>query len=777
MNENLPLEPRIIRISAVGSNILAIQVEEGWIEGGVQIPYEPQEGETLCPDVQNPHLIWIDKNGEHIGVFVKDKVNGDQRFVFETLHGYKLSEKADLIASYNVNGQNPHKVWRKSKPSNMEDPVGGVTVEHMIYLILDEEFHTSTKYHLQFEKGLFDLDEYEFVHDPMNHRSEAVHVTQLGFRPNDPSKKAFLSQWMGLGGGVQYTGYRTFHILDDATGKTLYSGQIQMQNDGMPVPINNSAIDLERMKSEPRIKYDEITIHSAVYEMDFSDFTEEGCFRIYVPDLGCSFPFHIDERATWLRGFKLSMKGLYHHRSGIVTGEPYTSFSRPRVYHPDDGRVIYHSDCSLFESGNGLNCYGTDVDNFGNLMRKSTDIVVDNAWGGYFDACDWDRRIQHLHATQMHLELYLMFPDFFRNLDLNIPESGNGIPDIINEGLYNIDHYRRMQTTEGGIRGGVEAEEHPILGQGGWQDSWPAFAYAPDFWSSHWYVSAAARASYALRKIQPELAEVYCESAQRAMDWAEDQFASLLEKEGHKWTQRAHYKVRETRELAAVDMFRLTNDVKYDVLYQELRQEHSYEASFVYATLPQGHGDSHTRQKCIHSILMAAERALQFAAKAPFRLATSDPEHTRIGPFGSFYTVSNNVELIRAHYLTGDNRYLAGAIDACQFACGANPTNLCYTTGVGPKCPVNVLHHDSRLTGQSVPVGITVFGPHNMNFSDRAGFIPFLRADRFWPGIYSWPASESYFDVYRFPSQAEYTVQSTIGPNAYNWGYLAAAKA
>jgi endoglucanase len=132
--------------------------------------------------------------------------------------------------------------------------------------------------------------------------------------------------------------------------------------------------------------------------------------------------------------------------------------------------------------------------------------------------------------------------------------------------------------------------------------------------------------------------------------------------------------------------------------------------------------------------------------------------------------------LLRAHYLTGHPRYLEGAINACNFACGANPNNLCYTTGVGPKCPVHVLHHDSRITGQPVPEGITVCGPHNLCFSDRAGFLPFLRADCFWPGVYGWPAADSEFDVNRLPVETEYTVQGTIGPNAYIWGYLAAAR-
>ena len=54
--------------------------------------------------------------------------------------------------------------------------------------------------------------------------------------------------------------------------------------------------------------------------------------------------------------------------------------------------------------------------------------------------------------------------------------------------------------------------------------------------------------------------------------------------------------------------------------------------------------------------------------------------------------------------------------------------------------------------------------------------IRMLREDNIFPGAFVWPGAESYLDVYRYPSQTEYTVQESIGPNAYQWGYLAARK-
>ena len=769
--------PVVTHICAVASNILAFTVQEYYVTGGTQVPYEPLEGETLVQQdavppfsMYSPHLVWIMKGGEKTGIYVKDYL-GDKRFILEKREGDEMCRAAaDDRSSYKVNGARPLAVFRKMKPNGLADISQDVCYEHVIYIVLEKPLGDGETYKIDFAPLKLCCAGASYVHIPEENRSNAINVTQLGFRPGDPVKRAYMSQWMGLGGGIVYPGNMPFMVLDSNTGERVYEGAARLQQNGAEVPYGAGARATAGAAAVG--SGDSISTHAPIYELDFSGFNTQGEYVVFVPHVGVSHKFPIKEN-VWLDGFKASMKGLYHHRSGIECGPPYSEFTRPRVYHPDEGRVVYQSTCSLFMSGNGLNCYGTDTNNFGNLVKGRTDEVVENAWGGYFDACDWDRRIQHLNASQLLLELYLMFPKAFGKVNLNIPESADPIPDIIGECLWNIDFYRRLQMPDGGIRGGIEAEEHPILGQCGWQDSLQAFAYAPDFWSSHFYVSAAARVAVALRDDHPEKAAVYEESAVRAMEWAEEHYA-IERKNAHKWSKRAAAGVRDARELAAADMFRLTGDDKYGDLYISLRQDRSYQAAFVYATLPNHMGCANTKSLCIGQIVDAAERALDFAAKSPYRLPTPDKYAIHTGPYSSFYTIPHMTELCRAHYITNDARYLAGAVDACQFACGANPDNLCYTTRVGVKWPMNVLHHDSRLTGQLIPEGITVFGPHNLNASNQE-MVRFLRQDAFMPGAYAWPSTESYLDVYRLPCQCEYTVQTSIGPNAYNWGYLAGA--
>ena len=50
-------------------------------------------------------------------------------------------------------------------------------------------------------------------------------------------------------------------------------------------------------------------------------------------------------------------------------------------------------------------------------------------------------------------------------------------------------------------------------------------------------------------------------------------------------------------------------------------------------------------------------------------------------------------------------------------------------------------------------------------------------AGAIYPDVKTWPPLECHWDIKMHPAVSEYTVQQTIGPNAYVWGYLAARPA
>ncbi len=759
--------PRVVRVGPVAPDILAIEIQAGRMEPIKQVPYEKQPGDRIEQNVSKktgePRSVTLIRDGKAIGFLV----GRDRRTLslFETLTGEPLDDRAaDRTESYKITspddgnyeaGVAPATVWRKTKSNDWADSGPYHTSRHYLYLKLPHALKTGKRYSVAVKFNV-EPSLVEYLHKPEAVRSEAVHASQIGFRPEDPGKSAFLSIWLGTGGAYAYPRGLKFQLRDDASGKAVYTGNVvQDWNRAEPEQVG---LKVNNIKTD-------------VYRMDFGDFRTSGKYRVCVETVGCSYPFEIASD-VWLKAFRLSMKGAYHHRSGIELGPPYTEYRRPRPFHQADGVKVYQSTCPLMYSGNGLNVLGTEHNNFDCLVNGKTDQVVEDAWGGYMDAGDWDRRIQHLEATRLHLELIDLRPDYFRRLDLNIPESRNELPDVIDEALFNLDCYRRLQVKEGGIRGGIESSEHPTAGETSWQESLTVMTYAPGIWESYVYAGVAARAAHVMRKAGSAQGAVYEESAVRAIRWAEAEYARW--KQGPDFAKARKHAVKEIeaeRNLAAVEVYRLTGDRKWHDLFVATQDGGTFgpDAAFVYARLDASKADPAIQAKAIEAIRNDADAAIRFAGGNAFRISLlGNAPH----PYSGFYTVPAATSLVRAHALTGKPEYLEAIVRSTQFSAGANPMNMTMTTGMGYDYPRHLLHEDSRHSGQPVPVGITIYGP-----MDMAGYkewaTPRLNKECTPPAA-EWPAAESYFDVYAWAAENEYTVMQTIGPAAYVWGYLAA---
>ncbi len=125
-------------------------------------------------------------------------------------------------------------------------------------------------------------------------------------------------------------------------------------------------------------------------------------------------------------------RALYHNRSGIALQRPYTEFQRPAPHNPKltpgfAGKLRY-TRVRWPE-------WGSEGGDAKKLMADSHGPLEDT-WGWYQDAGDWDSYYTHLRVAQELLLVYEMGPGKFRDGELNIPESGNGVPDILDEAAW-----------------------------------------------------------------------------------------------------------------------------------------------------------------------------------------------------------------------------------------------------------------------------------------------------------------------------------------------------
>ena len=119
------------------------------------------------------------------------------------------------------------------------------------------------------------------------------------------------------------------------------------------------------------------------------------------------------------------------------------------------------------------------------------------AWGDYHDAADHDRLIGHVRIPAVLLTLYEMFPKAFTDGQLNIPESGNGIPDLVDEARWGVDFWVRMQDAgDGGVRGG--AGPNAAVTAPPDRDNNPIYVYSKDPLSSLSLAAIAAQLSRVL---------------------------------------------------------------------------------------------------------------------------------------------------------------------------------------------------------------------------------------------------------------------------------------
>ncbi len=770
--QNETLEDVLIQFDGmVATDVMAIRIDSGRIIYAEQMPYESQPSDQIH---EMPHSNtggqqrWVYRDGAYIGALVGP--NDETLYTFDQVvedaldpawlsnpASYALSSTDDPAYAQVVT---PLAVHRKSKPRDM----GNVSMEwqwvcpasHTIYLQLPQPLQSGASYELSFPcKGYPALS---FRYDPSHTLSEAVHISQIGFRPDELAKLGYLSCWMGDGGGLSYTTGLSFQVIDETSGESVYTGGIELSKlatDATEDPYNRNYNLTD------------------VFRLDFSSLERPGRYHLYVEGVGCSYPFEIGP-AVWGEAFRTAARGFYHQRNGIALGPPYTDFTRPRGFHPDDGMLVYGSTAALLDTDAGLNARGLDTANtFTQLVDGKTSEIVSNAWGGYCDAGDWDRRIQHLEATRLILELVELFPAFTTEVQLNIPESGNGLPDLVNEALWNLDCYRRMQTPEGGIRGGIESAEHPRYGEGSWQEQLEVFTYAPDMWSSYIYAGVAARAAGVLANTRPDLTDQYRESALLAMAFAEDEYAN------HNYDPLPHLVV-DARNLAAAELFRLTGDAQWHALFLQTTafqdalanslewQSHDQrDAAFVYTRTEQPAVEGQVKSNARAAILRGADRSVELGQQTAFNWTKMEPWRT----MWNVLAAPQITEILRAHSLTDDTKYLRAAVLGCQHGAGANPLNMCFTTGVGQSWPQHALWLDARVQGKLPPAGITVYGPIDpLGGNDVIEILrPFI-----YPAVEEWPTTEFYFDVFFFPASTEFTVMQTLGPNTYAWGYLAA---
>ena len=174
--------------------------------------------------------------------------------------------------------------------------------------------------------------------------------------------------------------------------------------------------------------YDGANSGDTVWWVDFSLFTTPGSYRLYSPSLGKqSYDFEIRDD-IYNQVVLTALKTFYYQRCNTPKEVAYA------------GDWADPTACHLGDSTTGPAP--------GHTNRGLLDLT-----GGWHDAGDYNKYSWTAVSTAIlqMLRAYEDNPGVFGDGDLNIPESGNGVPDILDEIKWELDWLLKMQLPDGSV--------------------------------------------------------------------------------------------------------------------------------------------------------------------------------------------------------------------------------------------------------------------------------------------------------------------------------------
>ncbi|WP_169513365.1 carbohydrate-binding protein [Flexithrix dorotheae] len=683
----------------------------------------------------------------------------------------------------------PLDVYRKSKPTEQGGDPSQAVMEHWIYLSLPHAMQSGKTYNIEMTTGIANNgNTTSLTFYPYNLRSEAVHVNQVGYVPNAGLKVGYIAEWMGDGGGLLLSDYAgsQFEIVDSVSGNVVYTGSLAIRKLLTDAQVDNGNMDL----FGPSNNY----YGSDVLEADFSAVTGTGTYYLVAEKFGRSFPFEISEE-VYRKPFQMTTKFLYINRAGIAKESAYTPFTVARGHHPDDGVPIVRTSVR-------------SIDPHDAASIQAGEMGAYHTYGWYHDAGDWDGYMSHMFVPTALLATYEANPNSFTDNELNIPESGNGLPDILDEAGWLISYFRRNIDADGSVFGGRVTADYSGGSKGSASNSsqdqrvWHVFAADPH--TNYAFAALAANYAYNLEiaGVTDSTATLLAE-ALAAYNWANNP-ANVLAGDEDKGISHLGNKLNDLKLYAAAALYKLTGEAQYQT---------DFENALAITSATDDLSNGYNQQWGVWTYVTTPDFSnTNTALKNMLKEATVNWGHKQVidnaklrsGRQGSVYdmppitgseTTPRIFEGIFAHRVATDPIEKQEILDylytTADYYLGNNPLNMTWVSGLGERHPEQALHldswyNDAGIKGEIVegivpygPVWHGVFDPQNCHCEADADIIQAgwthdsdLGKILSYPDRFSWPISEAWFDTRYAVLDGEFTVHQN---NAYAlgaYGYL-----
>ena len=466
-------------------------------------------------------------------------------------------------------------------------------------------------------------------------------VNQVGYRPSDPKSFAIAQ----TPGGVQKGD--SFQVLDEL-GHPAFSGK-----------IGQDAVD------------DSPSTGEKVFRVDFSGLTLPGRYTIEVKGLK-SPSFGIAPK-VYQSLFRDSLRCFYLIRCGTAIDDPETGLQHPPCHMKD-------------------------------AILKENPAKTGDFTGGWHNADDYGKWVleDSLSCSYMMWLYELKTKDMVDFKD-NIPESGNGTSDLLNQARWALEWMLKMQEPDGSVRHKVDAEDHFASSLSPEKDPYTRYAQIPGSLDAGDFVGVMCQASRTFQKADPAFAAKCAKAAKKAWAWLEKNPNIVNRDPDYVDTDPSQEKLWALGEMA-----RLTGDPKLAARFRAEGNVATLEPATWNKPQLLGYMARYFDPK-------ASDDEKTWIQKALAKLCDSLTSTSKANGYGvaasanEYYWESNEVlldktaSLLFGYSATGDKAYQDAALSQMNWFLGENSLSFSFVTGHGENSVKHPWHWTMTALGKLMP--------------------------------------------------------------------------
>ncbi len=550
------------------------------------------------------------------------------------------------------------------------------------------------------------LTDDQFVPTPAPTSIKAdIRVNELGYYPG-AAKKATLLSDSTVPVDVE---------LRDSNGEVVWTGESQPK--GLDVASGDN-----------------------VHIINFSDFKTEGTgYRLFAGDAS-SFPFDIGNDLYSKMKYD-ALKYFYYVRSGIAMEMPYCAdplWSRP-AGHPGDTATLKPN--TPYQDGEYISQYiggPESINTAGGWYDYNDDYSKNTVSGG---AALWTMQNQYERARLAGKE------EAYADGKLNIPESGNGWPDILDEARWNMEFMLKMQIPQGYSKAGMAVYR---VGDSAYHsdgvtpdaDTQERIFYPPTTSATLYLAATAAQASRLWRDFDPEFSGRCLAAAETAWEAAQADPDVFGYNSDYTYTSESEFYWAASELYASTGKSEYYDYINGSSLYCSMpplsTDIYNNYPVYLEKDLPWAFGT--ITLALVPGILPEADintAKAGIAALADTFISTQQNEGYGVPiqavdlmnityymyvkvedayPIRSNSFIADECMIMGyAYEFSRDKKYMDGMTEAMDYLMGRNPIIKSYITGYGEnpvKNPNNLLY---TYMADTVPHGILVSGPASIN--------------------------------------------------------------